>query len=1477
MKTKLNRLAVIVCMVLSYGSSNGQCVFQGCPTGITQSTTGCETVVNFPLPTSDCGLLPPASVTQTSALGSGDLFPLGTTTVSYEFTDPSNLQTITCSFDVNITRTLVVNGALNVSLDGASCLAEITVAAAVTNVCTDVISDYSIFVTVNGIPRSNAILTQADLGAAITYTVIDPTGNMEWGNILLEDKAGPVFTSCANDITIQCGDDVDDLILMGQPIASDCSGAPVLTYEDEAYDEPCTATGVTFIRTWTATDDNGDTNTCEQMITVVRGALVMPAAAITIQCEDLDDSGEPNATQTGAPMMGGTSIVGQHVCGYTASVSDTRIETCGSSFKILRTYNITDCCVTPFDVSFFQQSITVEDLTGPAVDASILASGTGTVFNNQLDCNSIVSVPAVGWTDACGSTPLTYETTISVGANDMVITGNGGTFTDVPLGTHPITWSAEDACGNVTEHVDQIEVTDNMAPTAICDVKVVSLDEDGMVCVPASVFDDESTDNCGIIAYKVKRMDADADDPFTSCLTLTCDDVGNTFQQIVRLRVYDQIPGSDINADILEDDDSTTTGIDENGRFSECMVSVMVQEKLHPTVTAPANITVSCGVDFTAEADYIDTDNPIEGFVSDNCNNFSVMVLPDTDALSACGTGTFTRNWLVLDTNDPSWAGLTVTQTITVNPVAWDGDANITWPVDYTADCSDPTFDINNLPGDAAGPVFANEDGVCEMLFISSDDVPFTSTTDGSCEKTLRTWIVIDMCQADNNPASGEPGYWSHIQVISINDSADPVFSSLPGDIVASSNSITSCSGSFNIPQLTATDICAGTVDVDVYINNVLQNQTDTAVVITADAVVSFEANDGCGNVATHSLNVTIGDTQRPQVTCYDLATVVNDTTDLNANGTVTLWASDFINASGTSDNCTAFSDLVITGRVLADGEALPSADAPDTDGDINFDCSTLGQQSVAIWVCDQANNCQVIECSATIQDNLGVCDCEINESISFTTTTNCNSGNGSASVQVGDGSNQAGYTYLWSNGATVDNITLQANGQYSVTVTEIVAAGQTACSSTITGTINCTGTGGMRIGGLVSNEVEEFVEDVEVEITGIDMLPYLTTADGSYMFDDVPMNNNYTIAPTKNTNHNNGVTTFDLVKISRHILDIESLDSPYKIIAADVNHSESVTTLDIVELRRLILNITTAFPNNTSWRFVDRDFIFVDESNPFQTTFPEVISFNDFTDDELAADFVAIKVGDVNCSALANNLIAAEDRTNDHDLVLTINDQQLVEGELALIEVKAAEASTFTGFQFTMNFDGEAIDISDVHPGVLPQINTDNFGMNRLDKGQLTSSWSNAKLVKVEAGEILFTLEVKAKQASRLSDILSLNSNITAAEAYDENDETMGVALVFNHLDGTSIVDNSFELYQNRPNPYDDATTIGFNLPKAGAASLRIFDVSGKLVKYYKGDFAKGYNEVTVEADALNTTGVLYYQLESSSDVATKKMILLD
>jgi hypothetical protein len=368
----------------------------------------------------------------------------------------------------------------------------------------------------------------------------------------------------------------------------------------------------------------------------------------------------------------------------------------------------------------------------------------------------------------------------------------------------------------------------------------------------------------------------------------------------------------------------------------------------------------------------------------------------------------------------------------------------------------------------------------------------------------------------------------------------------------------------------------------------------------------------------------------------------------------------------------------------------------------------------------------------------------------------------------------------------------------------------------------------------------------------------------------NVPVGGDYTITPQYDVDPLNGVSTFDLVLISKHILGVTPLGSPYKIIAADANKSNSVSTFDLVEIRKLILFINSDFPNNTSWRFFDASCGFANPANPFANMCSEVINLNDVTADQLANNFVAVKIGDVNGSAAVNLLGAAQERTMVGDLVFNADDINVEAGKTYTVEFKATDFNV-SGYQFSLNFNKKALEFVEVVTGVA---DASNFGTALVNEGVLTASWNSDEAKRLATGEVVFGLTFKALQSGQMSGLLNINSSYTVAEAYNSNNELMNVAMSFNN----NLVTGAFDLYQNTPNPFASVTTIGFYLPEATSATLTISDVQGKVVKVINVEEAvKGYNSVNLKRSDLGASGVLYYRLDTGSDSATRKMILVD
>ncbi len=409
-----------------------------------------------------------------------------------------------------------------------------------------------------------------------------------------------------------------------------------------------------------------------------------------------------------------------------------------------------------------------------------------------------------------------------------------------------------------------------------------------------------------------------------------------------------------------------------------------------------------------------------------------------------------------------------------------------------------------------------------------------------------------------------------------------------------------------------------------------------------------------------------------------------------------------------------------------------------------------------------------------------------------------------------------------------------------------------------------CPGGGSANIAGLVTTEMGDNVQDVTVMSTG-SAIPSITSNNGQFLF-NLPMHNNYIVAPEKNINAHNGLSTYDVIVMRRHILGIELLNSPYKMIAADVNKSGSISTLDMVELRKVILQINENFTNNTSWRFVDKNFVFADPTDPFAEVFPETKTFSDLSAAE-QANFVGIKIGDLNNSALPNSLLGTTENSK-NTLALEVSNQTVKAGKEYTVSFSSTMAS-IAGYQFTMNFDQKALGLVSVNSNFAT---ADNFNLARANEGTITASWdNNGEAVKV--GDNLFTMTFRAQADGQLSEMVRLNSTLTKAEAYTTSGEALNLDLQFG---GVKAADR-FEVYQNQPNPFSASTVISFNMPQLGTAVITVTDLAGRVLKTIRNEFAKGYNEVNIQRSEIGATGVLYYQVATADATVTKKMVIFE
>ncbi len=399
-------------------------------------------------------------------------------------------------------------------------------------------------------------------------------------------------------------------------------------------------------------------------------------------------------------------------------------------------------------------------------------------------------------------------------------------------------------------------------------------------------------------------------------------------------------------------------------------------------------------------------------------------------------------------------------------------------------------------------------------------------------------------------------------------------------------------------------------------------------------------------------------------------------------------------------------------------------------------------------------------------------------------------------------------------------------------------------------------------VSGSIQTTDDKMMNNVTVTATSSDGISIATvTEDGLFQL-SLPKNDSYTLKPELDTDPLNGVTTFDLVLISKHILGLQSFNSPYQYVAADVNQSGTISAYDMVQLRQLILNINQKFPNNTSWKFVDATYTFTND-NPANEAYRETVELSDMQD-EMQADFMAVKIGDVNQSASFDQAVAADSRSFTG---IQVADQDLEVGQTYTVDFVLPATTTLEGYQFTIDYQDLAlIDL------VEATAKEHNFGFNLTKRGLLTTSWNTSGAVPTATDTKLFSLIFKSSTAGRLSEKLSITSSITTAEAYDTEGNITNVKLDFIGSEPAGI-----QLYQNRPNPFRETTSIGFYLPEAGKADLNILDVQGKVLKEISGVYEKGHHEIQLNATDLAGKGVLYYHLVMDKKQVIKRMIVIE
>lgn len=97
----------------------------------------------------------------------------------------------------------------------------------------------------------------------------------------------------------------------------------------------------------------------------------------------------------------------------------------------------------------------------------------------------------------------------------------------------------------------------------------------------------------------------------------------------------------------------------------------------------------------------------------------------------------------------------------------------------------------------------------------------------------------------------------------------------------------------------------------------------------------------------------------------------------------------------------------------------------------------------------------------------------------------------------------------------------------------------------------------------------------------------------------------------------------------------------------------------------------------------------------------------------------------------------------------------------------------------------------------------------------------------------------------------------------------------------GSSPLPAAFALHQNHPNPFNNATTIYYELPQAGEVTIDVFNILGQRVRVLvAADQPAGVYSVswdgTDDAGAVVASGIYIYRMSAAGVTTEKKMVLM-
>ena len=683
------------------------------------------------------------------------------------------------------------------------------------------------------------------------WTATDDCGNATTvlQTITVVDTQAPDLVGVPDDLTVQC-DDIPD---PASVTANDaCDPAPTVSFNEQTVSGNC-PDNYKIVRTWTATDDCGNTTSSQQVITVVdtEAPVLGPLpASTTIECDQ--------------PVVAPAPVDATDNCDADPTVT-LNVEVvdgaCPEESVIIRTWTAVDNCGNTATGS---QTITIVDTTPPTI--------TNVPDEVTLECDEVIPADEPDVADNCDDNP-----TLSL--EEQTIPGQ------CPQEYLLIrTWTAEDNCGNSSTAQQVIKVFDTTAPELVAVhpllIGLKNLDTLTFPCDDVVIFDEEDMvgmDNCDQdVDITFSEIETQGDCPQDGfifefvCTWTATDDCGNSsaFTIVVRIvdeeaPVFSNVPADltlecdeDIPSDQPTADDNCDGEIDitanEQIKIGACKYSYTITrtwtatDDCGNTATASQEITIVdttapelIGVpdDVTIECDE-DLPDPAQVTAVDNCDPN-----PEVTFKEAIQDGDCPQEYVLLriwQAEDACGNSSTATQRITV--IDSTPPLLIGVPNDMTVECDEVPDAANVKAVDACDPDV--------QVSLEEDILP------GNCPQSytiIRTWRAEDDC---GNVSTGS-------QTVTVVDTEAPVFTQLPGDLTIA------CDQPLPPLDFEAVDNCSQDLEVEITLEGgvACDGEADRRIITVTDE---------CGNSATAIQEILLIDSIAPTFKPYDEKVEVN-------------------------------------------------------------------------------------------------------------------------------------------------------------------------------------------------------------------------------------------------------------------------------------------------------------------------------------------------------------------------------------------------------------------------------------------------------------------------------------------------------------------------------------------------------------------------------------------------------------------------